>query len=186
MREVYQYWPLIRLRGMRGSCFRIMWHEHDFFCQRLLGIKYTRMMDRICRLCFSSSNHLLFYCISYGHGGLDKKLLSFGDTCSFRPLCPDSVTLAVWLHAQSADLENQPFEPKHKEEREAGRVCSFIFNIGLNHILIFTRVGGREKYEHCNNCGLCLPKSDTSHNCRSDISKTNCPVCGHLLIPWYL
>ena len=27
------YWPLIRLRGMRGSCFRIMWHEHDFFCQ---------------------------------------------------------------------------------------------------------------------------------------------------------
>jgi len=38
------------------------------------------------------------------------------------------------------------------------------------------RVGGRDKYEHCNNCGLCLPKSD-GHKCRSDISKTNCPVC---------
>lgn len=38
------------------------------------------------------------------------------------------------------------------------------------------RVGGREKFEHCNNCGLCLPKSD-GHKCRSDISKTNCPVC---------
>jgi len=38
------------------------------------------------------------------------------------------------------------------------------------------RVGGREKYEHCDNCGLCLPKSD-GHKCRSDISKTNCPVC---------
>ena len=127
------YWPLIRLRGMRGSCFRIMWHEHDFFYQRLLGIKYTRMMDRICRLCFSSANHLLFYCISYGHGGLDKKLLSFGDTCSFRPLCPDSVTLAVWLHAQSADLENQPVEPKHKTEREAGgdvnEICFFMYNM---------------------------------------------------------
>ena len=55
------YWPLIRPRGMRGSCFRIMWHEHDFFCRHLLG-----MIDRICRLCFSSAIHLLFYCISYG------------------------------------------------------------------------------------------------------------------------
>ena len=41
--------------------------------------------------------------------------------------------------------------------------------------IISTRVGGREKFEHCNNCGLCLPKSD-GHKCRSDISKTNCPV----------
>ena len=62
---------------------------------------------------------MLFYCIGYGNRGLEKKLLSFGDACSFRPLCPDSMTLAVCLHTQSADLENQPFEPKHK--REAGR-----------------------------------------------------------------
>ena len=46
-------------------------------------------------------------------------------------------------------------------------------------------MGGREKYEHCDNCGLCLPKSD-GHKCRSDISKTNCPVglyIYYLLLP---
>ena len=137
------------------------------------------MIDRIGRLCFFYQQTTSCSIVQV------MVMVSFGDICSFRLLCLDSVTLAVCLHTQSADLENQPFEPKHK--REAGRdvheICFVIFNIGLNHILIFTRVGGREKYEHCNNCGLCLPKSDTSHNCRSDISKTNCPVCGHLLIP---
>ena len=48
----------------------------------------------------------------------------------------------------------------------------------LLYYIFFARVGGREKYEHCDNCGLCLPKSD-GHKCRADISKTNCPVYYH-------
>ena len=40
------------------------------------------------------------------------------------------------------------------------------------------RVGGQEKYFHCDKCGFCLDKSmlDT-HLCRQDSSNNNCPVC---------
>ena len=50
--------------------------------------------------------------------------------------------------------------------------CMYIFPFLLD------RIGGRENYFHCDDCGMCLPNSmQESHACRQDSSKNNCPVC---------
>ncbi len=44
--------------------------------------------------------------------------------------------------------------------------------------LCFARMGGKEKYFHCDKCGYCLDKSMLeTHLCRTNSSKDNCPVC---------
>ena len=38
------------------------------------------------------------------------------------------------------------------------------------------RVGGRENFQHCNTCNMCIPVTATDHTCRSAVTG-NCPVC---------
>ena len=43
----------------------------------------------------------------------------------------------------------------------------------------FCRVGGRENFEHCDECCMCISIkiSKSEHNCLKDKYKNNCPVC---------
>nr|CAD7456763.1 unnamed protein product [Timema tahoe] len=40
------------------------------------------------------------------------------------------------------------------------------------------RIGGRDKFFHCEKCNMCLPiKLQTGHKCVENVSRSNCPVC---------
>nr|CAD7203778.1 unnamed protein product [Timema douglasi] len=40
------------------------------------------------------------------------------------------------------------------------------------------RIGGRDKFFHCEKCNMCLPiKLQTGHKCVENVSHSNCPVC---------
>ncbi|XP_054277754.1 RING finger and CHY zinc finger domain-containing protein 1 [Macrosteles quadrilineatus] len=40
------------------------------------------------------------------------------------------------------------------------------------------RIGGRERFFHCQKCNMCLPnKLQSGHKCIENVSRANCPVC---------
>ncbi len=42
----------------------------------------------------------------------------------------------------------------------------------------FCRVGGRDQYRHCHQCGMCIDVDVfDDHNCQSGKYMANCPVC---------
>mmetsp|Transcript_17968 Transcript_17968/g.40606 ORF Transcript_17968/g.40606 Transcript_17968/m.40606 type:complete len:460 (+) Transcript_17968:264-1643(+) len=42
----------------------------------------------------------------------------------------------------------------------------------------FCRVGGRENFRHCDDCGICIDANNfDDHNCKSGKYMSNCPVC---------
>ena len=46
------------------------------------------------------------------------------------------------------------------------------------------RIGGADRFFHCDNCGFCLDNSMLeTHRCRQDNSKNNCPVCMEVGVP---
>lgn len=56
----------------------------------------------------------------------------------------------------------------------------------MNVALCF-RVGGKDNFFHCHNCGLCIAvASRESHTCRAGMSKDNCPVCMEVRLCLYV
>lgn len=46
----------------------------------------------------------------------------------------------------------------------------------------FCRVGGKDNFQHCHDCEMCIDKSlFDNHNCKSGKYKSNCPVCQEYL-----